>query len=305
MMAAMGCERDLRSGMFHGFADPGPVEWSWFAVDYRLGESWGEGADDHVSFAGVDRLLLYLACLRAGASNRLDLSRTLTYEPRHAEGHDAGILRWMSPGLELSLGDALDQTMISGDGVCSALIHEVLEESFGSALDLLSEFCEDQGMVRTSLEAGSPRGTPIVSCGFTTPREQVELLEGLLGSAGLGVGGTGRAIKGLDRGAATHALSVMRSVLKKSGLPGHLPGHGPYFTDAAHLCCDGGNGDARASEYGDAMIIFDEGSPITVAAVFFEGVGDTVEDVNGETWALDRFGRFGTWLYSPEERSNC
>ncbi|HRO95307.1 serine hydrolase, partial [Citricoccus sp.] len=78
----------------------------------------------------VGVLCAALALVRTG---RLSLDRRLTVTEDLRDGVQAGIMRNLSAGIELSLRDCLVQMMATSDNICTQLVFEAI----GSAVDLV------------------------------------------------------------------------------------------------------------------------------------------------------------------------
>lgn len=264
------------TGLMTTMAERAPFPVSWQLRDLRTGATAGGEEHRTVPEAGTLRLLLYLACLRAAAKNALDLDTPLRYEERHRQGHDAGILRWMTPGLTVSLGDALAQLIITADGVADALVREHLDGGPRSATDLMDGLCE-----RADLTATRPAD------GVTSAADQVALVTSLVTTA---TGGTPARDLGLSAELASTALQVMASVLRTDGIAGRLPGHGPFLAEVAHLTCDGGTGDRFAAHWGDVGVAYQHGAPSYALAVFCTNVPEMVDGRPGRVHAVETIG---------------
>lgn len=254
-----------------------PFTVSWYLIDLRDSREFHERGDTPVPCAGTDRLLLYLSCLRAVQRGQLDLSVPVTYEERHRSGAGSGIIRWMSPGLTITLGDALAQTIITGDSVATALVREELAARTVPAPDLVDGFCADAGLAQANCATSR----------VTSAYDQACLVESLVA---LARGAPPRVDLGIDQSLAARALDVMSSVLSTAGISAHLPGYGPFNARVAHLTCDGGNGEQPARHWADAGVVYQEGAPSYVLAAFCTGVPETVDGLPGAAAALGALG---------------
>lgn len=264
-----------------------PFEVRWKFHDLRGGSTHGRGESHPVPDAGTSRVVLYLACLHAASQGTLDLTASVRYEARHREGHDAGILRWMDPGLTISLGDALAQVIITGDGVASAMVLDHLDTGASTATDLITEFCRAVGLSTTRPAASDDSASTVDVPMVTSAEDQLALVVSLRASA---EGGTAPLDLGLSPDLAREALRVMSSVLRTDGITAKLPGHGPFLAHVAHTACDGGTGDRPASHWADAGIAYQDETASYALAVFCTDVPAEIDGLPGQLYAIDTIG---------------
>lgn len=265
-----------------------PFEVSWYFIDMRDGGDLHYHGEAPVPSAGTERLLLYLSCLRAVQRGQLDLNATVRYEDRHRSAARYGVLRWMTPGLRITVGDALAQLIITGDSVGAALVREELASRQMPAFDLVDQFCADTGLSATSTIDGRPS---------TTPYDQARLVESLVSRAH---DRPPRLDVGVDPPLAAQAVDLMSSVLSTTGITAHLPGYGPFHARVAHLACEGGEDDAirSACALADAGVVYQEGVPSYALAVFCTGIPETLGGVPGTAAALTTMGALSAECWS-------
>src|SRR5699024_8313778 len=75
-----------------------------------------------------------LACLALVKSEKLNLTTGYVISPELKDGVQAGVMRNLSSGVELSLQDHLAQMMITSDNICTQIIFQAIEEATGDAL---------------------------------------------------------------------------------------------------------------------------------------------------------------------------
>ncbi|MGH3096158.1 MAG: serine hydrolase [Streptosporangiales bacterium] len=255
-----------------------PFEVSWYVVDMRDGGEVHHRGEAPVPCAGIERLLLYLSCLRAVQRGQLDPNATVTYEERHRSTARHGVLRWMTPGLSITVGDALAQMVITGDSVGAALVREQLAARQMPASELVDGFCADAGL--SSTRYGAPDGT-------TTAYDQARLVESLVARAHDRVP---QLELGLDPPRAARAVEVMCSVASTTGITAHLPGYGPFNARVAHLACDGGDDEPPARNWADVGVVYQQGEPSYALAAFCTGVPETIDGLPGSAVTLAAIG---------------
>ena len=84
-----------------------------------------------------------LAVLNAASEGRLDLEDRIVYEPRLRDGVASGIFHYLTPGMTLTLRDAIVGMIVLSDNVCTKMVLERL------TLESVANYCKAVGMTGT------------------------------------------------------------------------------------------------------------------------------------------------------------
>lgn len=150
--------------------------------------SIGQGDAAQVASFSTRKVSLLLACLALVHRGDVDLDQRLLITEEMREGVQAGIMKNLAPGVELSLEDHLRQMMISSDNICTQLVFEAIAQATGDSLQWVNDYCSWIGMHATLHREIFPRSGDLAwhhsihQMTVTTPRDQAWLLE-LLGRA--------------------------------------------------------------------------------------------------------------------------
>ncbi|VXC12242.1 serine hydrolase [Citricoccus sp. K5] len=166
----------------------------------------GDGADSVVPSFSTRKVSILCAVLALARAGRLDLDQRHTITEAHRDGVQAGIMRTLSAGLELTLADCLTQMMCTSDNICTQLVFEAIGAAVGGgaadsetarrvtgataereALQYVNDYCAWAGMRSTLHREVFPRTGglawhhPIDGLTVTTAADQAHLLA-LIGS---------------------------------------------------------------------------------------------------------------------------
>lgn len=166
----------------------------------------GDRADTVVPSFSTRKVSILCAVLALARAGRLDLAQRHTITEAHRDGVQAGIMRTLSAGLELTLADCLTQMMCTSDNICTQLVFEAIGAAVGSgaadgeaarvaagaavereALQYVNDYCAWAGMRSTLHREVFPRTGglawhhPIDGLTVTTAADQAHLLA-LIGS---------------------------------------------------------------------------------------------------------------------------
>jgi len=151
-----------------------------FAICNLLtGETIERGADDETPSASTRKTSIMMAALKAAQEGRLDLDEPITYEARFAEEVASGMFRYLTPGIVISLRDAITGMMVLSDNVCTKMVFERL------MLEEVDGYCKSIGLAGTHHRflipplALSPDHA-LKSVTTTTARDQAVLLQMIL-----------------------------------------------------------------------------------------------------------------------------
>lgn len=251
------------------------------------------GADVVLPSFSTRKVSILCATLALARSGRLDLEQRLTVTAAHREGVQAGILRSLAPGIELTLHDCLVQMMCTSDNICTQLVFEAIgaavQDLPQDALQFVNDYCAWAGMRSTVHREVFPRTGglewhhPIDGLTVTTAADQARLLVLL----GRGAGGPG-ALEAAARLQLTpadcrRAIELMRGI--------HTPRLGAATTRIT-FAEKNGRGLRSLSQVGLALGA--GGEPLAAVAVYAETVPTALPDgVPGRNAVFAAFAEIG------------
>lgn len=250
-----------------------------FAIrNLKTGETIERGAGEETPSASTRKTSIMMAALKAVHEGRLDLDEQITYEARFAEEVASGMLRYMTPGLVISLRDAVTGMMVLSDNVCTKMVFERL------TLDEVDTYCKSIGMTGTHHRFLIPPlalapDHALTSVTTTTARDQAFLLQAILDAQ---TSADAAARLGTSPALCAYALQTLKNQILRYAIPSRLP----FATVVAHK---GGTGKRGRMNAG---IVYREGTPFYIIAAFTDGVPQVMPDgTPGYTMALETIGR--------------
>jgi len=242
------------------------------------GETFDRGADEETPSASTRKTSIMMAALKAVHEGRLDLDEQITYEARFAEEVASGMFRYMTPGIVISLRDAITGMMVLSDNVCTKMVFERL------TLEEVDIYCKSIGMNGTHHRflipplALSPDHT-LKSVTTTTARDQVFLLQTILDAQ---TSPESAARLGASQDLCAYALQTLKNQILRYAIPSRLP----FGTVVAHK---GGTGKRGRMNAG---IVYRNGQPFYIIAAFTDQVPQDMPDgTPGYTLSLETIGR--------------
>lgn len=242
------------------------------------GETFDRGADEETPSASTRKTSIMMAALKAVHEGRLDLDEQITYEARLAEEVASGMFRYMTPGIVISLRDAITGMMVLSDNVCTKMVFERL------TLEEVDSYCKSIGMSGTHHRflipplALSPDHT-LKSVTTTTARDQVFLLQTILDAQ---TSPDAAARLGASQDLCAYALQALKNQILRYAIPSRLP----VGTVVAHK---GGTGKRGRMNAG---IVYRNGAPFYIIAAFTDQVPQEMPDgTPGYTLSLETIGR--------------
>ncbi|EHS51211.1 hypothetical protein PDO_2030 [Rhizobium sp. PDO1-076] len=242
------------------------------------GETFDRGADEETPSASTRKTSIMMAALKAVHEGRLDLDEQITYEARFAEEVASGMFRYMTPGIVISLRDAITGMMVLSDNVCTKMVFERL------TLEEVDSYCKSIGMSGTHHRflipplALSPDHT-LKSVTTTTARDQAFLLQSILDAQ---TSPEEAAKLGCSQELCAYALQTLKSQILRYAIPSRLP----FGTVVAHK---GGTGKRGRMNAG---IVYRDGKPFYIIAAFTDQVPQEMPDgTPGYTMSLETIGR--------------
>ena len=242
------------------------------------GETFGRGAEEETPSASTRKTSIMMAAFKAVGEGRLDLDEQIVYEPRFAEEVASGIFRYLTPGIVISLRDAITGMMVLSDNVCTKMVFERL------ALEEVDLYCKSIGMAGTHHRFLIPplALSPDHALGAvttTTAADQVMLLQTILDAQ------TSQAAAeklGCSADLCQFALQTLRNQVLRYGIHSRLP----FETKVASK---GGRGKRGRM---DAGIVYRDGAPFYIIAVYTDQVPQAMPDgTPGYTVSLETIGR--------------
>lgn len=242
------------------------------------GETYDRGADEETPSASTRKTSIMMAALKAVHDGRLDLDEQITYEARFAEEVASGMFRYMTPGIVISLRDAITGMMVLSDNVCTKMVFERL------TLEEVDSYCKSIGMHDTHHRFLIPPLTlspdhTLKSVTTTTARDQVFLLQAILDAQ---TSPDAAAQLGTSQELCAYALQTLKSQILRYAIPSRLP----FGTVVAHK---GGTGKRGRMNAG---IVYRDGKPFYIIAAFTDQVPQEMPDgTPGYTMSLETIGR--------------
>jgi beta-lactamase class A len=242
------------------------------------GETIGRGADEETPSASTRKTSIMMAALKAVHEGRLDLDEQIVYEQRFAEEVASGMFRYLTPGIVISLRDAITGMMVLSDNVCTKMVFERLQ------LSEVDSYCKAIGMSGTHHRflipplALSPDHT-LASVTTTTARDQVFLLQTILDAQ---TSPAAAELLGSSMELCAYALQTLKNQILRYAIPSRLP----FGTLVAHK---GGTGKRGRMNAG---IVYRDGAPFYIIAAFTDQVPQAMPDgTPGYTVSLETIGR--------------
>ena len=262
----------------NAICDAQPFVTRFMARNLLTGETIGRGADEETPSASTRKTSIMMAALKAVEDGRLDLDEQIVYEKRLAEEVASGIFRYMTPGIFISLRDAITGMMVLSDNVCTKMVFERL------TLEEVDSYCKALGLSGTHHRFLLPplALSPDHALGAvttTSAADQVLLLKTILDAQ---ASEDAAARLGCSQALCAFALQTLKNQVLRYGIPSRLP----FETIVASK---GGRGKRGRM---DAGIVFRDGAPFYILAAYTDQVPQVMEDgTPGYTIALETIGR--------------
>lgn len=244
----------------------------------KTGETIERGADEETPSASTRKTSIMMAALKAVHEGRLDLNEPITYEARLAEEVASGMFRYLTPGIVISLRDAITGMMVLSDNVCTKMVFERL------TLEEVDGYCKSIGLAGTHHRflipplALSPDHA-LKSVTTTTARDQTMLLQMILDAQ------TSPAVQerlGTSAELSAYALQTLKNQILRYAIPSRLP----VGTVVAHK---GGTGKRGRMNAG---IVYRDGTPFYIISAYTDEVPQVMPDgTPGYTMSLETIGR--------------
>lgn len=268
--------------------DVQPFDVQWQIQDLTASgvRTIGAGAHIQASSFSTRKVSVLLACLARVHRGDLCLGMRLPTTEEHRAGVQAGIMKNMAAGVELTLEDHLRQMMITSDNICTQLVFEAIGRAAGDPLEEVNRYVTEVGLTATVHREVFPRtgelswDHSIEQMTVTSAADQVQLL----GALGRATGCEGAAAQlCITPVLARFAVGLMRQI--------HTPRLGAE-TRSVDFAEKNGRGLRGLSQVGLALA--EDGGPVAAAAVFAENVpAELAGGQPGRVAAYDLFSAVG------------
>lgn len=262
----------------NAICDAQPFVTRYMVRNLLTGQTIGRGAEEETPSASTRKTSIMMAALKAVEEGRLDLDERIVYEQRLAEEVASGIFRYLTPGIVISLRDAITGMMVLSDNVCTKMVFERLE------LEEVDRYCKALGMSGTHHRFLIPplALSPDHALGAvttTTAADQVLLLQTILDAQ---TSPEAAARLGCSQELCAYALQTLKNQVLRYGIHSRLP-----FETV--IASKGGRGKRGRM---DAGIVFRDGAPFFIIAAYTDQVPQAMPDgTPGYAMALETIGR--------------
>lgn len=282
-------------------AQPFAVHWQIRDLTSEEPTTIGDGAHTQVPSFSTRKVSVLLACLALVHQGRLALDARLPITEELKDGVQAGIMKDLAAGVELTLEDHLRQMMITSDNICTQLVFDAIggaaqaslaqpaslhHDDRAAALQQVNDYCAWVGMHATLHREIFPRSGELTwhhsieQMTVTTAADQAHLLAQL-----------GRGTQNTEAAQALHLTPQLCrfAVELMHGLYTPLLG---AQTTRLRVAEKNGRGLRSLSQTGLATT--DDGAPVAAVAVYAETIPTELPDgTPGRIAAYELFGQIG------------
>lgn len=249
-----------------------PFITTWYLKDLRTGKEVDRDGPAVISSASTRKISIMMATLNQVNQGTLSLDDPFLIEEKYQDNR-SGCFCHLRPGFTVQLYDAIVMMIIASDNTCTGKIVDLV------GIDQVNAYCRSVGMENTTHRfnvpptATTPLDHPPEATNTTSAADVGRLLD-------LVIRGTtdveAAAKLGCTPELCQMAVEIMSKQLHREELPAQLP-------PEAWVAHKGGTGRRMAN---DAGIIFENGEPRFVLAVYIDGAPREQRDgPNGQTAA--------------------
>jgi beta-lactamase class A len=249
----------------------------YFIKNLRSGEVFGRGGAEETPSASTRKISIMMAALKAAHEGRLDLAEPIVYDERLREQVASGVFRYLTPGITLSLRDAIVAMIVLSDNVCTKMVLERL------TLEEVDSYCKSVGMVGTHHRFLIPPlalapDHALEEVTTTTANDQGMLMEAILAAQ---ASQAAAAKLGSSVELCAFALKTLKQQVLRYGIHSRLP----FETEIASKSGRGKRGRM------DVGAVFHNGLPLYIIAAFTDNVPMVLSDgTPGYTASLEAIG---------------
>lgn len=262
----------------NAICDAQPFVTRYMVRNMLTGEDFTRGADEETPSGSTRKTSIMMAALKAAHEGRLDLNEKIVYEQRLAKEVASGIFRYMTPGMIISLRDAVVGMMVLSDNVCTKMVLERL------TLEEVDGYCKAIGMAGTHHRflippLALPADHKLSDVTTTTAADQVMLLQMILDAQ---TSPEAAAKLGCSQELCAFALQTLKNQILRYGISSRLP----FETRIASKSGRGKRGRM------DAGIVYQDGAPFYIIAAYTDDVPQAMADgTPGYTLSLETIGK--------------
>ena len=258
--------------------DAQPFVTRFMVRNLLTGEEIGRGENEETPSGSTRKTSIMMAVLKAASEGRIDLDQPVTYEKRLAEEVASGMFRYMTPGIVISLRDAVAGMMVLSDNVCTKMVLERL------TLEEVDGYCKSLGMANTHHRFLIPPlalavDHPLKTVTTTSAADQVLLLQTILDAQS---SPEAQAKLGCSPQLCEWAMQTLKNQILRYGIRSRLPFE-------AVVASKSGRGKRGRM---DAGIVYRNGAPSFIITTYTDEVPQVMPDgTPGYTIALETIGR--------------
>lgn len=263
---------------FDAICDAQPFVTRYMVRNLLTGDEHLRSGHEETPSASTRKTSIMMAALHAASEKRLDLDEKIVYEARLAHDVASGMLRYLTPGLVISLRDAITGMMVLSDNVCTRMVFERL------TLEEVDAYCKSIGMSGTNHRFLIPPLSlkpdhALNAVTTTTAADQIMLLQTILDAQS---SAEAAAKLGCSPELCRYAFDTLKNQVLRYGIRSRLP------FDAVVASKSGRGRRGRM----DSGIIYRNGAPLCILAIYTDQVPQEMADgTPGYTVALETIGR--------------
>ncbi|MGC4410127.1 class A beta-lactamase-related serine hydrolase (plasmid) [Rhizobium rosettiformans] len=266
------------SDTLNAICDAQPFVTRFMVRNLLTGEEIARGADEETPSGSTRKTSIMMAALKAAHEGRINLDEPVTYEKRLAEQVASGMFRFMTPGIVISLRDAITGMMVLSDNVCTKMVLERL------TLNEVDSYCKAVGMANTHHRflippLALPADHALTTVTTTSAADQVLLLQTILDAQS---SSQAQEKLGCSADLCGFAMETLKNQVLRYGIRSRLP----FETLVASKSGRGKRGRM------DAGIVYKDRAPFFIITAYTDDVPQVMPDgTPGYTVSLETIGR--------------